>query len=363
MAKKRDYWNCKRLKDTGARWLFAIGGRNLGKSYSIKKDVLETCYKHKTQMVYLRRWNKDIKQSNVEAYFGDAPILQITKGEYDTVIAYQGVLYWAKIDEETNKAIKGDILGRYCALNESARYKSQVFQNVTDILYEEMIPDDNMYLDGNEPTRLQNFVSTVLRSEEGRVWLIGNTLSRVSPYVKEFCLDGFLRMKQGQIDLYHYKTDTGEVLLAIEYCAKQTYENNMFFGKASKQIANGEWEVKDVNKLPKALEEYEDVYEMLIEFQNFRFILKLLVDNETGGRFCYIYPFTKPASDYKGFRILTDRFSTDPFITSRLRNIQPELYIKECFALNKLCYSDNLTGSDFTAVNDHFKISALFDID
>lgn len=358
---KREYWNCKRLKDTGASWLFAIGGRNLGKSYSIKEEVLKTAYNEKSHIVYLRRWGKDVKQSSVESYFFDAPIKKITKGEYDTIIAYHGYLYWGYFDEETNKAIKGNELGRYCALNESARYKSQVFTNVSDIIYEEMIPDDNMYLDNDEPTRLQNFVSTCLRSESGRVWLIGNTLSRVSPYAKSYCID-FLRMKQGQIDIYNYKVDGGIVKLAIEYCAKQSYENTMFFGKASKQIANGEWEVNDVNKLPKPLEQYDKVYDMLIEYQNFRFILLLLVDGETGGRICYIYPYTREFDAYKGFRVLTDRFSTNPFISARLDVSRvPERYIQECFALNKLCYSDNLTGADFKNVNDYFHISNMFE--
>lgn len=361
MAKKREYWNCERLKNTGARWLIAVGGRNLGKSYSVKYDIVKNCYENHRNMIYIRRWGKDVKQQSVEDYFGDCPVKKITKGEYDGITAYHGYLYFYTLDEETQKPIKGREMGRYLALNESARYKSQVFQDVDDILFEEFIPDDNMYLDGNECTRLQNLVSTILRSNTGRVWLIGNTLSRVSPYVKEFALDGFLKMKQGQIDLYHYKVDGGEVLLAVEYCAKQTYENTMFFGRASKQIANGEWEVEEVPHLEKELDKYECLYDLMIEFQSFKFILKLLVDPDNGGRLCYIYPYTKDVDHFSGFRILTDRFSTDPFISARLdMNKRPEKYISDCFRLNKLCYSDNLTGADFKAVNEHFKISQLF---
>ena len=56
-------------------------------------------------------------------------------------------------------------------------------------------------------------------------------------------------------------------------------------------------------------------------------------------------------------RILTDVFSDNPFISSRLDITRTaERYIVECFRLNKVCYSDNLTGADFKHVIDVFKI-------
>lgn len=357
---KREYYSCRRALETGAQWLFLIGGRNIGKSYDVKKTVVEDCFKRGVQFVYLRRWNKDIKQNGVESYFFDCPVKDITKGKFDGIMAYQGYLYFYIMDSETNKPIRSIVVGRYCALNESARYKSQVFENTEYIIYEEMIPDDNMYLD-NETTRLQNFVSTVLRSKSGRIFLIGNTLSRVCPYVKDYSLSNFLRMKQGDIDIYNYHTPEGDVKLCVEYCAIVKQENKMFFGQASKQIVSGEWEVEQANKLPYKIDEYEKVYEMLIEFQDFKFMLWLLVSKKTGGRICYVYPYTNDIDSFRGFRVLTDRFSDNPFISARLDlSKRPEQYIAECFALNKICFSDNLTGSDFRAVNEHFKIATMF---
>lgn len=358
---KREYYRLDRILEHNAQYNFLIGMRANGKSYSVKEYVITRAFNDGEAFIYLRRYGTDVKQASVESYFGDMPIKKLTRGTWDGITAYHSQLYFYRLDDDTDKMIKSPKpIGRYFALSNDSRIKSQTFEDVTTLVYEEVIPIDNMYLP-DEPTRLQQTVSSIFRDREGKVFMIGNTLSRVSPYVKEFCLDNFLRMKVGDIDVYNFHVQDSVIKIAVEYCAVTKYENKMFFGQASKQILSGEWEVQDVNKLPKPLEEYEKVYEMMIEYQNFKFILNLLVDSDNGGKICFIYPYTSSGDSYKGFRILTDRFSTNPFISARLDlNRTPERYIRDCFALNKLCYSDNLTGSDFKAVNEHFHICTMF---
>ena len=366
MAKKKEYYRLDRMdKLKDIRYALLLGQRANGKSYAVKERVLQNAWNKDERFVYLRRYVLDIKMNAVTSYFDDAPVKDITNGAWERVIAYQGYLYWCKYDEQTQKDIKSkDPIGRYCALNEDGRYKSQVFEKVTTIVFEEMIPLDSMYLD-NEPTRLQQFASTVFRREKGIVYLIGNTLSRVSPYSREWNID-FLRMKIGDLNEYHFhvKDEDGNesiINVAVEYCSVTKYENTMFFGKASKQILSGEWEVTDVPKLPKPLKDFEVLYKVLVEYQNFKFVIQLLCDSSNGGLICHVYPETH---DFNGFRILTDRFSTNPMISARLdMSKRPEYCIAECFALNKLCFSDNLTGADFSAVNKHFHIANMLDFE
>ncbi|MCQ2608940.1 MAG: phage DNA encapsidation protein, partial [Bacteroidales bacterium] len=332
MAKQK-YYRLDRLdKIPDCNWFFLIGQRANGKSYAVKERVLTNAWEKHERFVYLRRYGKDIKTSNVTSYFDDMPIDKITKGNYTGIMAYQGYIYWYNIDEETQRPVKSnEPIGRYCALNEDARYKSQVFKDTTTIVYEEMIPNDSMYIE-NETSRIQHFVSTVFRQNDGKVYLIGNTLTRVCPYVRDFSLENFLRMKPGDIDIYNYHVGDKVVKLAVEYCATIQYESNMFFGKASKQILTGEWEVNEVNKLPGKMEDYENVYKVLIEYQNFKFVLNLLVDKKTGDKVVYIYPETK---EFKGNRIITDRFDINPLVTSRLDLTRtPEKYIAYCFMAN-----------------------------
>ena len=365
MAKKKEYYRLDRLdqlKDIS--YALLIGQRANGKSYAVKERVLQNAYNKDERFVYLRRYVLDIKQNAVTSYFDDAPVKEITKGNWERVVAFQGYLYWCKTDEKGKDVKSKNPIGRYCALNEDVRYKSQVFEKVTTIVFEEMIPNDSMYLD-NEPTRLQQFASTVFRRNKGIVYLIGNTLSRVCPYSREWNID-FMKMKIGDINEYHFhvKDNSGNesiINVAVEYCGTTNYENKMFFGKASKQILSGEWEVTDAPKLPKPLKEFEQLYKVLVEYQAFKFVIMLLCDVDNGGLICFVYPET---GIYNGFRILSDTFSTNPFISARLDNTKkPEQDISRCFALNKVCYSDNLTSADFIAVNKHFHIANMVDFE
>lgn len=355
MAKKKQYYSIKNMLATSAQYMLLLGQRANGKSFQAKKTVLENAFKMHRHFVYLRRWDMDLKQDYVTDYFGDMPILEITNGQYAGVMAYHGYIYFYNLDDN-EKIQRGECIGRYCALNLNERYKSQVFEDYDYILFEEFITDQ-LYLD-EEPRKLMQFTSTVFRHNKGTCIMVGNTLSRVCPYFSEWCLTGTLKQKPGTIEVYHHHVGDDIVDVAVEYCANINYQNTMFFGQAAKQIISGEWDTKDVNKLPGKQEDFEEVYKILVEYQEFKFVMSLLVDQD-GGKLVFVYP--KTTSNTNILRVLTDRFDKSPFVSARLDlNRKPEKYIADAFRLNKVCYSDNLTGADFTHVNDHFKIASLF---
>ena len=352
MARNIKYYDISNVLKTEAQYIILLGQRSNGKSYQAKLTVLKNAYKNKKNFVYLRRWQADIKTKAIKSYFADMPISKITNGEYSGIEAWNGDIYFTTVDDKGN-TIKGQTIGKYCALNEYERYKSWAFVDYEYILFEEFITDAT-YLN-DEPRQLQQFVSTVARHKKLTVLMIGNTLSRVCPYFNEWCLEGVLKQKIGTIDVYHHHLENSVVDIAVEYCANSNAENKMFFGQSAKQIISGEWDTKDVPKLPRKQYEYEKVYEILIEYQAFKFVIELLVEPAYGGLICFVYPFT---GNRKFNRIITDTFSDNPFITSGLDiSKKPELLISNCIKSGKVCYSDNLTGSDFAHVIAEFKLS------
>lgn len=352
MAKKKiNYYNIENLLSTKAQYMMLLGQRANGKSYQTKKTVLEHFIETGEKFVYLRRWQADIKIKAINKYFDDMDIVKITKGQYSGLVAWNGGIYLT-FEDDKGKIVKGAECGTYCALNEYERYKSWAFVDYAYILYEEFITDSVYLVD--EPRLLQQFVSTVARNEQMTVFLIGNTLSRVCPYFVEWCLDGVLKQKLGTIEVYHFHVDDETINIAVEYCANADAKNKMFFGQASKQIISGEWDTKDVPKLPKKQFEYDKVYEVLVEYQSFKFVVELLVEPKEGGLLCFVYPFT---GTRKIQRKLTDTFSDSLFITERLDiTRRPEYLMAQCVKNNKICYSDNLTGSDFLHVIDRFRL-------
>lgn len=350
MARKK-YYNIKNLKSTNAQYMMLLGERANGKSYQVKHTCIEDWLKDGTKFIYLRRWQRDIKTSAVEMYFEDVDIPKLTNGEWEGIRAWQNTIYIYRMNDKGKRVQKE--IGMYLALNEAERYKSWAFVGYGNIIYEEFITDQT-YLE-NEPTRLQQFISTIFRLSRGSVYLVGNTLSRVCPYFHEWSLEGVLKQKQGTIEIYHYHDFDGDTVdIAVENCANTANKNTMFFGQAGKQIVSGEWDVKAMPHLPRKLEEYVMVYELMVEYQSFKFVMQLLLEPEEGGKLVYVYPYT---GHRKITRLITDVFSDKPNISSRLnRNRRPEALMIECMSLNKICYSDNLTGTDFSHVMEEMSI-------
>lgn len=353
MAKKT-YYDITNILGTKAQYMLLIGKRANGKSYQVKKTCLENAWKNKRKFVYLRRWKEDIKVKAVSAYFDDfkgSRISKITDGEYDRVIVWSGSIYFGR-ENEKGEIERSEEIGRYCALNEAERYKSWSFVDYDYIVYEEFITD-GLYLN-DEPRILQQFISTVARLETMTVFLVGNTLTRVCPYFSEWGLEGVLKQTIGTIEIYHYHTEDGVIDIAVEYCANTNNGNTMFFGQSAKQIISGEWDTNDYPRLPQHREYYDKVYSVLVEYQSFRFIIDLLVEPKDGGLLCFVYPHT---SDKRPLRTITDKFSDNPFTTNSLNTSNKvEARMLQCFKNNKVCYSDNLTGTDFSHIRTFFKI-------
>lgn len=356
--KERKYYRLDNLLDCKCNYMILYGMRSNGKSYAVKEYTLRRAYENGEAFVYLRRWSEDIKAKDVAAYFDDMPVSDLTRGEWDSVTAYQGYFYFSTLGEDDKIKRSTKPIGRYCSLNQAERYKSQVF-NAERIIYEEFLTD-KIYLGSAakpEPDILLQFVSTVARDRNIQIFLIGNTISRVCPYFSCWGLHGTLKQRPGEIMLYHLKGDNGVVDIAVENCEVVATESKMFFGNVSKQIISGEWEVHEVAKLEKPQEFYELLYEVLIKSDDFQYILALLHDQETGGSCIFVYPSTKGR---KIRRVITNKFSPDPFVSNGLKpEIKAEALMLKLFNEGKVCYSDNLTGTDFRQVIDQYHLRGL----
>ena len=343
---KKKYYDLQHLLDCKCYWMILYGMRSNGKSYAVKKKILTDAMNGIT-FVYLRRWSEDIKTAAVESYFDDIPFNEITNGKYVGIKAYQGYIYWYVIGEDDKPQRVGPAIGRYCALNMVERYKSQVFKDCGNIVFEEFLTD-KLYL-SNEPKSLMQFVSTVARDRNLNVFMVGNTISRVCPYFDEWGLSkGIHNLKPGNIAIFHLHGENGVIDIAVENCEVVSTASKMFFGNTSKQIISGQWEVDEVPKLLKPYEFYTVLYELSVSAGEFSYIMQLMSDDANEGLFVYVYPNTKGRNTV---RKIQPYFNTDPWITNGLRrDIKAECIIADCIRRCKLCFSDNLTGTDFKKV-------------
>ena len=344
-------------------YIIMQGGRNIGKSYQAKSLILEECYMQKSEFIYLRREKEDIKTDLVQGYFGDVNVKQITEGEWDGIMVYQGKIYWCRHDDD-GRICEKQQCGWAHALNIASRYKSVLFPDVDNIIFEEFVPDGKPFLD-REPTRLQEYVSTIFRTREGRCWLIGNTITKLNPYAEAWHMESTSRMKPHQIDIYKntvkVQTERGieehEVRTLIEQCAGEGLLSKMAFGEGSNQIITNEYRHFSH---PCVQKDFIDnncniMYTMFMLYQNLKFKMQfceISPEFELGQSRRYFW-YIKPADgslkieDLENDRVVTDVVDYNP-LHGQLAPISPkEKKVFDYLAKKKIFYSDDMTGTDF----------------
>lgn len=371
--KNKDFYNLKDIYNTEANYNILLGERSNGKSYAVKENFLYIAYHEKDpytqkkvtdyQFAYLRRWDLELKGASVEGYFSDMvqdtdgskKINEITGGTYDCISVWQKKIYFAKYDDENGKIKRGKLIGYAFCLTGETHYKSMSYPLIGRMVFEEFITDSGYLL--NEPKKVLDLTSTIFRRRFGRVFLVGNTISRSCPYFMEWQLTNTLRQKPGTIDIYKHltgeKDEAGEdltVIIAVERCESTGKASKMFFGHAAKMITRGEWDSEEQPKLSKRFEEYERIYTMFIEFRGLVYMLDLLLDGDNP--LIYVRPHTTEIRDRDNTRIITDRYSLSPwhsrgFLTNK---ITYDNIIVDLIRRDKMAFSDNLTGTEFKAL-------------
>lgn len=348
---KQKHYRLTNIKKLDAEYNILLGERSNGKSYSVKEECLINAYKSNDMFGYMRRYQFDVKSSDVEAYFSDMPITSYTNGEYETISVYRGRIYFANYTNDF-KIVRGKMCGYIFYLSGLEHFKSQAFNTITTLIFEEFITK-RQYLD-NEPALLQQFVSTIARRRRIHVYMIGNTINRLCPYFTEWSLRNIPKQKQGTIETYNFKTDQVDenlqpitIKIAVEFCENSGNNSKMFFGNVGKNITSGTWECEEVPHLPTDID-YVKLYEFLLSDFGFSFVVQLLRNPQNNGLIVYVYPYTYKR---KVNRVVTSVFSDEPLTSCRLfDNIEVEKHIKWLINNNKICYSDNLCGSDFKQV-------------
>lgn len=353
---KQKFYRLDKMEQTCADYKILLGERSNGKSYAVKEKCVADAWKDDNRkFVYLRRWDLEIKQVLVEQYFLDCPISAITNGACNTVAVFRGQIYLAKYSDDGLSKEKIKLIGYSRALSMEQHYSSGAYTDVKNIIYEEFISRDS-YLP-HEVFKLMNFVSTVARRNKISVYMIGNTISRLCPYFKEWELTGIPKQKQGTIDIYEYKTDQQDddgnaviVKIAVEFCVNSGNNSKMFFGTSSKMITSGTWQTEEQPHLEGNKElNYSTSYIFFMCVDNFKFKCELLTRNEDGVMFWFVSPKTTKLKTSD--RIVTDSVFNANFNILTTKGLIPlsqsESVVFDWLKMGKVVFSDNLTGSDF----------------
>lgn len=344
--KKKQYYSISKIEKMECRYNLLLGGRNIGKSYAVKRKLVTEAWKNSlNKFIYLRRYDSDINESLVTSYFGDVDIVSITDGQANVIEVFRKQIFASFYDENTGKKTKIKQIGYACALNLQTRYKSTTWLDVQNIVYEEFVTDEG-YLFG-EVNKLKNFVSTVARDRAIQVWLIGNTISRVCPYYNEWKLTRIPKQEAGTIDVYNFEG----VTIGVELIDKEG-GGQMFFGENDRMIKGVSWEVKSIPRLPKG-EDYKQIFFMVIMSTGFKFTARLLYSKYTG----YIWLITPKTTSIKPkTRVISDTPNANYYFTVGFKPLNElEQTIFKLFDESHVFFSDELCASDFKNIYKYIK--------
>lgn len=342
---KQNYYSCEDILQENADYNMLLGERSNGKSYSVKHQCIDDYIEKNFGFIYLRRYTVEIKNFMVQSYFNDVDVKKVTKGKYEAIDVYRSGIYLCNY--QGDKLVREVQCGLVMALSTATHYKSMSLLQFKNIIFEEFITSE-LYLD-DEPSKLQQLVSTVARREKIRVWLIGNTISRLCPYFNEWQLMHVPTQKQGTIDIYNMKTDQVDefnqqiiIKIAVELCANSGANSKMFFGVRSKSITSGTWEAEVQPHIPYKYDDCNKVYMFTVVKFNMLYACEILKHGEE------MFIFVHPTKRINSKRIIQDDYSPDMLTTQRFIALTrgDEVAIK-LIKMNKICFSDNLTGSEF----------------
>lgn len=341
-----------------AFYYLIYGEKSNGKSYQVKhKEAVLHYIETKKKFVLLRRWKDDISTAWIEKYFSDVDVEKITNGKYNAITTYRKDIYFSKIDDNL-KVKRGEKIGTCIALSQEQHYSGASFLDYDRIIFEEFM-ERGVYI-GHESEKLQILYSTIDRKRgETKVYMVGNTISRVCPYLYDWDLLSLIRnQKQGQILIKDtgttYETNEGEkkVTIAIEYCLSSGGKS-LAFGEASSMIDSGAWQSRKQPKLESSKKDYNILLRIGFEYSGFRFIGELL--KKDSNIIWFIYPYKKDFS--KDLIVFSDKVKETKMYQKDIYNItidNPDLQnlFRDTFRESNIFYSDDLTGTDFLQAID-----------
>lgn len=344
-----DYYRLTRILGLKAIFNLLIGQRSNGKSFSVKEECTKEAFLGLGKFIYLRRWDLELKQDDMQDYFLDCPVSEITGGQYNYIECYRKRFYLANIDSD-GKIDRGPIVGRAASLSSAEHLKSVIQRGeYKNVIFEEFCTDSG-YL-RNEPNKLMHFVATVFGTKNtGRVWMIGNTISRYNPYFYTWQLRNIQKMAPGDLDLYEFTTDEGnKIRVAVEFCSTMKNSNTMYFGDSAAQITTGVWETESQPSIPEDFGKFSVIYSIFMQQENFFFLLKI-IKNAADEMLLLVAPAEENDRE-KTARKISDVVSGDPMATETLVPLTPgDKLTLHLFHLGKIVYANNLTGSDFKSI-------------
>lgn len=250
MKEKLKYYSLKNILSKDAQYNIIFGERSNGKTYACLKYALERYFKNNEQFGLVRRWREDFQSkrgaSMFDALVENGVIADLSNGVWTNVFFQSGRWWLTKTDEDGKRIICNEPIGYAFALSNMEHDKSTSYPRITTIIFDEFLTRDTYQND--EFVLFMNIISTIVRQRNDvKIFMLGNTVNKSSPYFNEMGLKHITQMNKGDIDVYTY--GDSNLRVAVEYAdsiSKKGKPSDVYFAFDNPKlhmITSGEWEI------------------------------------------------------------------------------------------------------------------------
>lgn len=331
------------------------------------RNSLKDQYKGRGLFAYVRRYDEEIKQRNLQELFSAQNLEKISNGKYNKISFWRGFFYWERWEyddekEELKRVYKNpEPCGVAVALNTWERDKGQdigaAYGGFKNIIFDEAITGLSYLVD--EFQKFQNVISSLVRQrdqQDTKIWLLANPLSRWCPYFPNLGITKKMIEKPNQrFEISYPNTDMTTI---FEYIGTASDEQNpqdkvykTFFAfpnseTRSRSITDGFWELADSMQLPSQVyKNSERKKKVLLYFGEEWIKGEIMRYNETGVYYLVWSPSRKPKKGeyYFILNAVPDKYA---IVGTNTGHPYAEL-LNKIIQTNQVYYSDNTVADLF----------------
>ena len=349
---KIKFYSLDKIIATNSQYNFILGERSNGKSYACMEMMIKKYAQTGEQSALLRRWDEDFKGKRgsvmFDAHVSNGAVEKYTNGRWTGVYYYASKWYFCNTDEDGKRTVANEPFCYGFSISAMEHDKSTSYPNITTIVFDE-VTSRNGYLP-DEFTLFMNVLSTIIRQRDNvKIFMLGNTVSKVCPYFNEMGLTNIKKMEVGTIDIYTY--GDSELRVAVEFCesnAKSKASNVYFaFNNPHLEMIKGTGSIWEMDIYPHAPCKWlpkNELFKYFIRFDGE--LLQCEVVRVEDGIFTFIHRKTTPIKDESKDIIFEPTPSIYPTHFQNIRKPTTPVTkkIASLFTPDRLFYQDNEVG-------------------
>ena len=348
----KKFYNLKEILKTNSTYNIIFGERSNGKTYATLKYGIEQYFKNGSQIAIIRRWQTDIRGNRASEVFkallSNNEVFKISKGKFQGIHYYGGKYYLCNYDDN-GKAIysEHDVIAYPFSLSDTEHNKSISYPDIRTIIFDEFLTRQ-VYLP-DEFILFMNTISTIVRNRtDVKIFMLGNTVNKYSPYFDEMGLKNVKEQEQGTIDVYKY--GNSKLKVAVEYCKSigKSKENSFYFAFDNpklEMIKTGAWELDMYPHCPIKFKPKDILFIYFIEFGGELFQCEIV--NKDNHMFTYIHEKTTPLKNDDKDLIYSLDYNSKMNYNRNIYKVHNEITkkIRSFFIMDKVYYQDNNVGN------------------